>query len=235
MVELRSVALRYGKARVLERIDWTVRQGERWIVLGQNGAGKSALLSLVLGDNPQAHANDVVLFGQPRGSGQTIWDIRERIGCVSPELHLHHDREHSALEVVASGFYDSIGLYRRPDAAQLGQARSWLRKLGLARCVERGFGELSEGERQLLLLARALIKEPALVVLDEPCQGLDAVNRRRFLRALDAHLRRSDATLILVTHDLGEVPDCATHGLILGRGRRIVQGSAEEVLDRYAG
>jgi molybdate transport system ATP-binding protein len=167
-------------------------------VVGRSGAGKSALLSLILADNPQAYANDVALFGRRRDTGETIWEIRERIGCVSPELHLFHLPGQTALEVVSSGFHDSIGLYRGASPRQLRAATSWLRKLGILRCQERRFGELSEGEQQLVLLARALVKEPELLILDEPCQGLDAANRRRFLNLLEGVLRRSDNTLIHV-------------------------------------
>jgi len=233
VIELRDVALRYGRSRVLESIDWVVRRGERWVVVGQNGAGKSALLSLVLAENPQAYANEVSLFGRPRGTGETIWEIRERLGCVSPELNLFHGRGQEAIHVVCSGLFDSIGLWRRPTAGELGKADAWLRRLGIARCADRRFESLSEGERQLVLLARALIKEPELLVLDEPCQGLDEHNRRRFLDVLDRLLNRTRATLIYITHDRDEVPVTATHGLILRRGRKVRQGAAEKVLGAY--
>ena len=234
VVELAGVDLRYGSTHVLRGIDWVVRRGERWVVLGPNGAGKSALLSLVLADNPQAYAHDVSLFGRRRGSGETIWEVRRRIGCVSPELHLFHHSGGTALEAVCSGFHDSIGLYRRAARSEVEAAFRCMRRLAIFRCRERRFAQLSEGERQLVLLARALVKEPELLILDEPCQGLDAHHRRRFLELLERMLRRRDMTLIHVTHDLDEISPAATHGLVLRRGRKALQGEVNDVLRTYA-
>ena len=234
VVELRDVELRYGETRVLGSIDWVVRRGERWVVVGRNGAGKSALLSLVLADNPQAYANDVSVFGRERGSGDTIWEIRRRIGCVSPELHLFHHQGCTTLQVVSSGFHDSVGVYRRSSSSELRTARTWIRRLGITRCLERRFGALSEGEQQLALLGRALVKEPELLILDEPCQGLDAANQRRFRDLLNRVLQAIDTSMIYVTHDLEEVPSCVTHGLLLRRGRRALQGPVGSVLATYA-
>ena len=122
---MRGVNVSYDGVRVLRDIDWTVRRGEHWALLGPNGAGKTTLLSLILGDNLQAYANDITLFGRRRGSGESIWEIKEHIGWVSPELHVHYARNVSCLSVVCSGFYDSIGLYRRPTEEQRATASRW--------------------------------------------------------------------------------------------------------------
>ncbi|MEM7231765.1 MAG: ATP-binding cassette domain-containing protein [Planctomycetota bacterium] len=233
VVEFRNVELIHGRTQVLEPIDWVVRQGERWIVVGRNGAGKSALLSLVLADNPQAYSQDISIFGRRRGDGESIWETRGRLGCISPELNLFHYRDQTALSVVCAGLFDSIGLWQEPSEGQLERAEAWLKRMGLARASDLLFHELSEGERQLVLLARALIKEPELLVLDEPCQALDAHNRRRFLDVLNRVLNRTRATLIYITHDRDEVPANATHGLVLRRGRKARQGPAEKVLAAY--
>ncbi len=206
VVELRDVGLAYGSTRILHRIDWTVRRGERWALLGPNGAGKSALLSLILADNPQAYANHVSLFGRRRGSGDTIWEIRRKIGSVSPETHLYYGPHHRVLDVIGSGSDNSVGVRTRPSGPELRAAEACLASLGLEGREERRFGELSEGERQTVLIARALAKKPELLVLDEPCQGLDAHRKRRFLDVLEGELRTTDTTLIYVTHDLDEVP-----------------------------
>jgi len=233
VVELSGVDLTYGGTGVLRGVSWTVRRGERWVVVGPNGAGKSALLSLILADNPQAYANDVSLFGRRRGSGDTIWEIRRRIGCVSPEMHLYEELDHRVLDVIASAFLDPVGSRRALTSRELRTADEWVGALDLAHCRDRRLRELSEGERQMVLLGRVLAKKPELLVLDEPCQGLDASRRARFLDLLDLALRSHAMTLIYVTHDLDEVPSVATHGLHLRQGRSVVQGSAGDVLRGY--
>ena len=232
VVELRNVDLTYGDAAVLRGMTWTVRHGERWVVLGPNGAGKSALLSLILADNPQAYANDVSLFGRRRGTGDTIWEIRRRIGTVSPEMHLYQDRSHTAFDVVASGLQDPLAPVPLTKE-QIAAAERCLIALDLERCADRALHALSEGEAQMALLGRALMKRPELLVLDEPCQGLDARRRARFLDVLDHELRSSHTTLIYVTHDLDEIPSTVSHGLLLRQGRSALQGSADEVIRVY--
>jgi molybdate transport system ATP-binding protein len=233
VVELSCVQLTYGDTGVLREMSWTVRRGERWVVLGPNGAGKSALLSLILADNPQAYANDVSLFGRRRGSGDTIWEIRERIGCVSPEMHLYEELDRRVVDVIGSGFLDPVGSQRPLTANEVRETDRWIVALDLECCRDRRLRELSEGERQMALLGRALARRPELLVLDEPCQGLDAARVALFLELLERELRSRDTTLIYVTHDLDEVPSAATHGLHLRQGRSVVQDSAEEVLRAY--
>jgi molybdate transport system ATP-binding protein len=233
VVELRGVRLTYGDAGVLREMSWTVRRGERWVVLGPNGAGKSALLSLILADNPQAYANDVSLFGRRRGTGDTIWEIRRKIGCVSPEMHLYEELDHRVVDVIGSGFLDPFGSRKTLTPSEVRSSEQWVVDLGLEHCRDRRLRELSEGERQMALLGRALAKGPELLVLDEPCQGLDAGHTALLLDLLDRELRSNETTLIYVTHDLDEVPSVATHGLHLRQGRSVVQGSADEVLRAY--
>ncbi|MGE0157854.1 MAG: ATP-binding cassette domain-containing protein [Gemmatimonadales bacterium] len=233
VVELHDAELTYGTSDVLRGVSWTVRRGERWVVVGPNGAGKSALLSLILADNPQAYANDVSLFGRRRGSGDTIWDIRRRIGSVSPEMHLYQELDHRVLDVIGSGMLDPVGARRDLTGQERRAVEACMCALDLERCRDRRLRDLSEGELQATLLARALAKGAELLVLDEPCQGLDASRRARFLELLEHRLHAGDTTLIYVTHDLDEVPASVTHGLLLRRGRSALQGPAEEVLGAY--
>jgi len=215
LVHMHNVNVSYNKIPVLRKLSWTVREGEKWALFGPNGAGKTTLLSLILGDNPQAYANDITLFGKRRGTGESIWEIKRKIGWVSPELQLYYPAEATCLDVVCSGFFDTVGLYRAPSPRQEKVARSWLKKFGLAERAETLFQDISEGEERLVLLARALVKDPALIVLDEPCQGLDATNRDRVLAAVDsvaAHPRRA---MIYVTHRTDELPSSITHTLKL--------------------
>jgi len=215
LVAMKNVNVSYNKVPVLRKLSWTVREGEKWALFGPNGAGKTTLLSLILGDNPQAYANDITLFGKRRGSGESIWEIKRKIGWVSPELQLYYPAEATCLDVVCSGFFDTVGLYRAPSPRQEKVARSWLKKFGLAERADALFEDISEGEERLVLLARALVKSPKLLVLDEPCQGLDTANRDRVLAAVDSVAGHSAMTMIYVTHRTDELPSSITHTLRL--------------------
>jgi molybdate transport system ATP-binding protein len=219
LVDMRGVRVRYGDKRVLEGLSWTMRRGESWCVRGPNGSGKSTLLALVCGDHPQAYANDIRLFGRPRGSGESVWEIKRRIGQLSTEFQLAYRRQASGLEVVVSGFHDSIGLYERSSPEEEASARELLDLLGLAELAERDFDGLSGGQQRLLLLARAVVKRPELLVLDEPCQGLDPANRSRVLALVDRIRERTGADLLYVSHHPDELPRSLTHLLELPEGR----------------
>ncbi len=215
LVSMKDVNVSYGHGPVLKNLSWEVREGEKWALFGPNGAGKTTLLSLILGDNPQAYANDITLFGKRRGSGESIWEIKRKIGWVSPELQLYYPQEATCLDVVCSGFFDTVGLYRAPSPHQGKVARSWLKRFCLAERAETLFEDISEGEERLVLLARALVKDPALIVLDEPCQGLDAENRDRVLKAVDAVASHPRRAMIYVTHRTDELPKGITNTLKL--------------------
>ena len=219
LVEMRDVRVRYGSRLVLEGLSWTMRRGERWCIRGPNGSGKSTLLALICGDHPQAYANDIRLFGEARGSGESIWDIKRRIGLLSTEFQIAYRRQASGLEVVVSGFHDSIGMYERSSPAEESAARELLARLRLESLAERDFDALSGGQQRLLLLARAIVKGPELLVLDEPCQGLDPANRARILAMIDRIVAGTGADLIYVSHHRDELPRCLTHLLELPGGR----------------
>lgn len=206
LVSMRNITVRYGTATILRGLNWTVRAGESWALLGPNGSGKTTLLSLILGDNPQVYGNDVEVFGIKRGSGESIWDIKWHIGWVSPELHLHFNDAATCLEVVASGFRDTIGLFEPPTAPQRRSAKAKLAEFGLEAFVQEPLFALSAGLQRMVLLARALVKKPKLLILDEPCQGLDPEHRAQFVRCVDELLRRQELTAIYVTHREDEIP-----------------------------
>jgi molybdate transport system ATP-binding protein len=206
LVRMRHITVRYGNAVILRDINWTVRAGESWALLGPNGSGKTTLLSLILGDNPQAYANDITVFGRPRGSGESVWEIKQHIGWVSPELHVHFNDSISCFEVVASGFYGTVGLFQALSARQRALARRWLAQFELLEFAPRPLFSLSAGLQRMVLLARALVKNPRLMILDEPCQGLDLAHRAFFVRAVDALLRAGSVTAIYVTHRPDEIP-----------------------------
>jgi molybdate transport system ATP-binding protein len=215
LVDMKRINISYNGVPVLRNIDWKIKKGQHWALVGPNGSGKTTLLSLIVGDNPQAYANDITLFGNPKGTGEIIWEIKQKIGFISPELHLYFPPNITGFEAVCSGFFDSVGLYRRclPEQRQI--ARLWMENLGLLRYSETMFDKLSNGIQRLILIARALVKQPLLLIMDEPCQGLDADNRNTVLHLVNAIGRRLDVTVIYVTHDTDTLPDIITHRLTL--------------------
>ena len=182
---------------------------------GRNGSGKSTLLSLVCADNPQGYACDISLFGYRRGSGESIWDIKRRIGYVSPEMHRAYHRDLPAIHIVASGLKDTVGLYVRPTEEERQQCRRWMERLGIAHLEKRSFTHMSSGEQRLVLLARAFVKEPELLILDEPLHGLDNENRRMVKGIIEEYFRQPEKTLIFVSHYQEEWPPCIDHWLTL--------------------
>jgi len=217
LIEFREVSVRYGDQTVLDDLTWKLLRGERWGIFGPNGSGKTTILNLIFGDNLQAYANDIRIFGARKGSGESIWEIRKRIGILTPHLHLSYTRPVTVIEAVMSGFFDSVGLFRQPTDAQQTQAYAVLNMFGVSGLAERQFGQLSYGQQRIILLARALVKRPELLVLDEPCQGLDLANRQRVLAAIDAACDGEATSLLYVTHHPDEEPACLTHRLILNR------------------
>ena len=217
VVGMNKVSIVYGERTILKELDWTVRNGERWALSGQNGAGKSTLLSLVCADNPQSYACDIALFGNPRGSGESIWDIKKHIGYVSPEMHRSYHRDIPAIRIVASGLKDTVGLYAKPDESEYDICRLWMKIFGLEGKENTSFLKLSSGEQRLVLVARAFVKDPQLLILDEPLHGLDNRNRRLVKDVIEAFCRRRNKTLIMVTHYKEELPACIDHSIFLMR------------------
>jgi molybdate transport system ATP-binding protein len=218
LLELRDVTIRYGTTVALDRVSLRVDPGQHWAITGPNGAGKTTLLSLILADHPQAYANQVELFGRRRGTGESIWEIKSRIGWVSPELHAHFPAGTRALEVVGSGFHASVGLFVELDPAQRARARACLDAL-LPEHADQPLVELSYGMQRLVLIARALVTSPPLLVLDEPCQGLDAAGRVRVLEAIDRAAVSGRTTVLFVSHQTDEIPRAVSHQLELHAGK----------------
>ena len=219
VVKLNKVSIRYDDRTILSELDWLVQRGEKWALSGDNGSGKSTLLSLICADNPQSYACDISLFGRRRGTGESIWEIKQHIGYVSPEMHRAYLKNLPTIEIVASGLHDSIGLYVRPKPEELEQCMRWMEIFGIGALKERPFLQLSSGEQRLALLARAFVRDPELLILDEPLHGLDTYNRRRVKRIIEAFCRREDKTLIMVTHYANELPSCITHRIHLKKPR----------------
>ena len=217
IIRLNKVSIRYGERTILKELDWVVRKGEKWALTGGNGSGKSTLLSLICADNPQSYACDIALFGRRRGTGESIWEIKKHIGYVSPEIHRAYLKNMPAIDIVASGLHDSVGLYVRPKPEQRSVCERWMEVFGIGELKDRSFLQLSSGEQRLVLLARAFVKEPDLLILDEPLHGLDTANRQLVRGIIDDYCRREGKTLVMVSHYEDEFPPCITHALHLKR------------------
>ena len=215
IVSLLNVTIRYGTKTILDQFSWTINRGERWVLKGANGAGKSTLLSLISADNPQSYSQDISLFGRQRGSGESIWDIKRNIGYVSPEMHLYFKETGTCFAVVASGIFDLLGVTRKVNAEQSEQVMRTLRMFGLEHLTERSFHTLSTGEQKMILIARAFVKNPPLLILDEPCQGLDQEQVNLLKRVIDEFAASTEMTLIFVSHYAEDVPNCVTKEMCL--------------------
>lgn len=227
LIDMRDTTVRYGETVVLDRLTWTVKKGEHWAITGPNGAGKSTLLKLITGACLQVYANTIRLFGESRGAGQTLGEIRHRLGVVSHDLASGYQKRMSAMAVVCSGFFDSVGLYHRCNAGQRAVAAGWLDRLGVSFLSQTPFDQLSQGQRQMILIARAMVKPPQLLILDEPCSGLDPENRKKVLELVEGIGAGSGTGLLFVTHHEAEIPACITHRLTLDSGRVVACGQVE--------
>lgn len=217
MVKMENVNVSYGEKQVLKNINWQLNEGEKWLLQGPNGSGKSTLLSLLNGDHPQAYANEIYLFGNKRGSGESIWDIKEKIGIISPELHWYYDTNANVGQTIASGFFDAMSLYQKLSFEQQQKLEQILLFFDLKEDKNKKMKTLSLGKQRLALLARTIVKNPELLVLDEPCQGLDIQQTKYFNKVVDDLCYRGQ-TLIYVGHFESQLPECISHKLILENG-----------------
>ncbi len=220
-VKMEHVSVHYDGKKILDGINWLVKRESRWALTGANGAGKSTLLSLITADNPQSYANEIYLFDRRRGTGESIWEIKQKIGFLSPELQLYFDGSCTVYNAVASGLFDTIGLFRQLTSLQKKLVSEWLDFLGCLEYSNRLLSSLPGGLQRLILLGRALIKTPPLLVLDEPCQGLDKAQTLFTLQTIDRFCACHRSTLIFVSHYKEDFPTCITNYMELNRGIQV--------------
>jgi molybdate transport system ATP-binding protein len=221
LIEMKHVTIRYGSVKLLEDFSWIMESYQNWAICGPAGSGKSTVLKVILGENVQAYANEIYLFGRKKGTGESIWDIRNQVGYVSSELQIRYPKNCSVFDTVISGFYDSFGLYRRCSADQIKFAKTWIKLFDIEHLHKKDFGQLSHGQKQLVLIARAMVKSPVLLMLDEPCEGLDLRNRSRILKIIDLIGRHTNTRLIYIPSMEEEIVPCITNILIMEAGQVI--------------
>ena len=206
LIEMNNVTVRYGQKIVLKNINWQMQKGENWAIVGPNGSGKSTILKLITGDVLQAYANNISILGFKKGDGKSIWEIKKYIGEVSPDLQLRYQKDVSVFEVIISGFFDSVGIIQTPTPQQIKQANKWISIFHLNRYIHKKIADLSSGQQRMIFFARAMVKNPLLLILDEPCQGLDLTNRKQILDVIENLSKYTN--LLLVTHHKDEIPKC---------------------------
>ena len=217
LVQMNNVNVGWGDNCVLKNLSWELKKGEHWLVRGPNGSGKTTFLELITGDNKQVYCNDVRLFGKKRGTGESIWDIKKQLGIVSYRLHVEYRMvgDTTLENVIISGFRDSIGLYEAATDVELSAAKKWLELGGFQGRENNTFGSLSYGEQRAILILRSAVKCPKILILDEPCHGLDEQYRKKILQLMEEIAQGGTTTLLHVTHDASEVLSCEKHILEL--------------------
>jgi molybdate transport system ATP-binding protein len=218
LIYLNDVSLEYGSRKILNGVNWEVKAGEHWSLTGPNGSGKTSLLNLIFGDNPKAYGCNIRLFGRQKGSGESIWDIKARIGFVSPEMHQYLPQKQSVIDVICSGFQDADSSFKKPTGYQVDVARQCLKLTGYSETAGRLFGELSTSAQRVVLFLRTLVKNPPLLILDEPFQGLDTSHVRMLKNLLNLIAANTACSMIFVTHIPDELPECITKHLKLKDG-----------------
>ena len=200
LVSIKNGFAAYGERVLFSGLDLTVNSTQHTLITGPNGSGKSTLLQIITGDNQNCYTNTLSIFGKKRGTGESIWDIKRQMGILSSDLHRNYRAPGKAYHVVISGLFDSIGVYKHFNEQQKKDAFWWLALTGLEKKAEIPFRNLSYAEQRLVLIARALIKMPRLLILDEPTQGLDENSRLALLHFLEKVVEKRLSTIIYASH-----------------------------------
>ena len=200
LVKMDGVTVSYNERPIVDSIFWTIQQGEFWQLVGPNGSGKSTLLSMITGENPKGYGQELYLFGKKKGSGESVWDIKKNIGTFSTSMTQMFKRNHTLEQMILSGFFDSIGLYTQPTILQKQIAAQWLEVIGMTSLKNKSFLQLSLGQQRVILIVRAVIKHPPLIILDEPLDGLDDHNSVLVTDLINLLIQETNMTIIYVSH-----------------------------------
>ena len=209
LVKFNKVTVAYRDRTIIKDISWEINSGDFWQLIGPNGSGKSTMLSMIFGDNPKAYGQDIKLFGTKKGSGESVWEIKEKIGYFSSEMLRGFKRADSIGNMIVSGFFDSIGLYKIPTHQQIRAAHQWLQVLNMFDIRKQSFLSLSNGYQRLVLIARAMVKQPPLLILDEPTNGLDDFDAKLFVELINKISSETESAILYVSHrkEEGLTPD----------------------------
>lgn len=200
LVKMDGVSVSYNERPIVDSIIWTIKQGEFWQLIGPNGSGKSTILSMITGENPKGYGQELYIFGRKKGSGESVWDIKKNIGIFSTSMTQMFKRNHTLEQMILSGFFDSIGLYTQPTILQKQIAAQWLDVIGMSALKNKSFQSLSLGQQRVVLIVRAVIKHPPLIILDEPLEGLDDNNSSLVIDLINILLQETNMTIIYVSH-----------------------------------
>ncbi len=200
LIEFKNVSISYGNKPILRNITWKILKGDFWQIVGKNGSGKTTLLSMIIGDNPKAFGKDIYIFGKKKGSGESVWDIKEKIGYFSSSITDKFRGRHSVEHMLISGLTDSIGLYTQPTEAQKRTGQEWLQLLDFWDRRNTLFKNLSLGQQRLVMTARAMVKHPPLLILDEPTAGMDDTSAQLLIALVNKMAAETDTTIVFVSH-----------------------------------
>lgn len=230
IIDLYNVSWKRGQRMILQHINWTVKEKEHWCILGLNGSGKTTLLEMING-YIWPTTGKITVLGHPFGE-YDLRELRKSIGWVSTAMQQKFYASEQALQIVLSGKFATIGVYDQIEDADMAKAAALMEKLGCAALMERTFNTLSQGERQRVLIARALMGDPKLLILDEPCTGLDLFAREQLLKMIETiAVQENGPTLLYVTHHIEEILPCFTGTLLLKQGQVFASGASEDMLE----
>ena len=204
LVRFSNVHVSYNDKQVLQHINWTVHAGEFWQLKGPNGSGKTTLLTMITGDNVKGYGKELYIFGRKKGSGETVWDIKNKIGYLTPAMTDLFSTRHTLAQMIVSGYMDSVGLYTIPTDMQQRSAHEWMQLLSIEHKANKPFCDLSPGEQRMALIARAMVKHPPLLILDEPLAGLDEHNAAKVIQLINKIAAESESAILYVSHQTEE-------------------------------
>ncbi len=228
LVRLENIEVRKNRKILIHDINWEIKKGENWAILGRNGAGKSTILRVITGYVSPFYGGKVYYFGK-KERFYNIWDIRRKIGYISYELEGEYRYDERGLDVVLTGFYSSIGLYETPDDDKVHRAKEWFSKFHIEYLEEKRLTEMSQGEKQKVFLLRALVHTPYLLILDEPFVGLDLPSKEELIIMME-EIADTGTSILLTTHSPDEIIPSITHLLYLKNGTIFSLGKKEEML-----